>query len=516
MNTKNKIGMACLMAASVPGMASGCNMMKSDGSQDKENISQTKPNVVYIMTDQQSYYAISAITSRLDKSDPYSGIGYFKTPNIDRLVNSGYSFTNCFCSNAVSGPSRFALLTGESPRSYGMDGNVSPGGEGGDRMYEVIQERAMGTLFQKAGYKTYYAGKVHLPWANGRRGKDSIYEPPYKYGFDEVLSLDDREELAQISSDFFGKYNSKDPFLFFISFMNPHDICMSKLLFGSKTIEDFEDNPRELGARMTQLYYRDIFQSMPESDFMGDKYSKLPFNTAKTDKFPLHGIRQETNYNTMQQHAHLWMYYRLLENVDNLIGQVLNTIDASPHKDNTVIIFTSDHGEMGMSHGLFGKNVPYQECQRVPFIFAGKGIPKGVVNDTPVVNGWDLLPTMLDIAGIPVPEGIKGKSLYPVITSGERRDAKYIYLETVYAYTVLGDNRYKYSHFEVTDPKDGNETLFDIKNDPGELHNLIDDPAYAAKAAELRAELERQMQYWGTTYTPTELKSRVATKAKKK
>lgn len=490
MDTNKKMALSCLSLLTVPAFA------------------QEKPNIVYIMTDQQCYYAISAITSALDSKDPYSGIKYFQTPNLDRLVNSGYAFTNCYCSNAVSGPSRFALLTGESPRSYGMKGNFTPGGANGRRMYDMIQERAMGCLFQEAGYNTYYAGKVHLPWANGRQGKNSIYEPPYKYGFDEVLSLDDREELAATSSEFLKNYRSENPFLFFISFMNPHDICMSKLLFGNNTIADFEENQRELGARRNQLHYRDIYQQLPQRDFKTNKYAKLPFNVAKTDVFPLHNIRQESNYNRLQQRSHIWFYYRLLENVDNLIGQVLDALEESSYKDNTIIVFTSDHGEMAMSHGLVGKNVPYQECQRVPYIFAGKNIPAGVKDPTPVVNGWSLLPTLLDLAGIEKPEELKGVSVYPAMIDGESVYSKYTYLETVYAYTVIEDNRYKYSLFEITDPKDGNETLFDLNADPGELRNLINDPAYAPKADELRSELKRQMEYWGTVYTPTELKQK--------
>ena len=197
-----------------------------------------RQNVLYIMTDQQSYYMISAITEALG-NDPYARNPYFKTPNLDRLVRSGYTFSNCYAGHPVSGPSRFALLTGEAPNSFGMTGNFSPGGEAGERMLETIEARAMGSLFRKAGYVTCYAGKVHLPWANGHSGKGSIYEPPYRYGFDEYLIKKDRDEMAEKGAEFISGYKGDKPFLLFLSFMNPHDICMAQLLFNDKQLSDF-------------------------------------------------------------------------------------------------------------------------------------------------------------------------------------------------------------------------------------------------------------------------------------
>ena len=112
------------------------------------------PNFLYIMTDQQSYYMISAVSAAL-KNDNYANLPYLHTPNLDRLVRSGYTFSNCYAAHPVSGPSRFSLLTASSPTYYGMSGNYTPGGEKGEMMYDMIQERSMGVLFKKAGYNTY-------------------------------------------------------------------------------------------------------------------------------------------------------------------------------------------------------------------------------------------------------------------------------------------------------------------------------------------------------------------------
>lgn len=460
-----------------------------------------RPNVLYIMTDQQSYYMISAITEALG-NDPYARNPYFKTPNLDRLVRNGYTFSNCYAGHPVSGPSRFALLTGEAPNSFGMTGNFSPGGEAGERMLATIETRAMGSLFRKAGYTTCYAGKVHLPWANGNSGKGSIYEPPYRYGFDEYLSKKDRDEMADKGAEFITEYKSDKPFLLFLSFMNPHDICMAQLLFNNKQLSDFDTSEIEMWARENQLRWRQAYRSIDPVKFDGDELARLPFNAAETDRFPAVKLKQPYGEDKHKTRAHIWFYYRLMEQVDKEIGVVLDALETSPYRDNTIVVFTSDHGELAGSHGAVGKNLPYQECQKVPFIFVGKGIRQGVIdNTTPVCNGWDLLPTLLDLANIEIPKELNGMSLANTLRTGVSVDRRYLYYETVNSYGILDSGRYKYTRFGLSEAgENGVESLFDLKNDPGELHNLAGDKAYTAKLGELRAVLKTEMKRFGTSW----------------
>jgi choline-sulfatase len=458
-------------------------------------------NMVYIMTDQQSYYMISAVTAALNPSDPYANNNYFKTPNLDRLVKSGYTFSNCYAAHPVSGPSRFALLTGETPNGHGMTGNFSPGGENGERIKSLITTRAMGTLFKNAGYQTYYGGKVHLPWADGRGGKGSIDEKPSMYGFDNYITDDDREELADKGAEFFSTYKGKEPFLLFLSFMNPHDICDANFFFSDRTPGDdiTKIKRREL---INMMKHREAYRSIDPSLFEGDQLAKLPANTAHTDRFPI-TVNRPFQDDFKHLKALIWFYYRLVEQVDREIGQILDALEASPYRDNTNIVFTSDHGEMSASHGMRGKNIPYQECQKVPLIFVGKGVKKGVIdNNTPVCNGWDLLPTMLEMSGLAVPKELLGISLYGNMSAGAPINRKYIYMETVNSHGVLEDGRYKYTRFvprenENFELVDGNEILFDLEKDPGELHNLVYDPSYADKLTQLRAALATEMSLRG-------------------
>jgi arylsulfatase A-like enzyme len=155
---------------------------------------------------------------------------------------------------------------------------------------------------------------------------------------------------------------------------------------------------------------------------------------------------------------------------------------------------------MAFSHGLTGKNVPYEESQRVPLIFVGKGIPEGVIdNTTPVCNGWDLIPTMLDMAGIEKPAEQKGLSLYNTMTEDEAIDRQYLYYETVNSFGVLENGRFKYTRFVLKgETPGGTESLFDLEKDPGELFNLADERQYAPKLEELRAALAKQMDHFVT------------------
>lgn len=460
------------------------------------------PNVVYIMTDQQSYYMISALADALDPHDPYARNPYLSTPNLDRLVKQGYTFTNCYAGHPVSGPSRFALLTGEAPNRFGMTGNFTPGGEAGQQMLEVISERAMGNLFRKAGYDTYYAGKVHLPWANGNSGKGSIYEPPCRYGFDHYLTDDDRGELSEKGAQFFSEYKGDKPFLLFLSFMNPHDICMTQVLFNNKQLSDFHTDKIDMRARRNQIEYREVYRKIDPERFDGDELARLPANMAPTDRFPVLKKRGQFQMNDHNTRVHIWFYYRLMEQVDREIGRVLDALEKSSYKDNTLIVFTSDHGEMAGSHGLTGKNFPYEECQKVPMIFVGKGIPQGVVdNETTVCNGWDLLPTMLDLSNVAIPAELNGLSLKKRMTKDKALGRKYLYYETVNSFGVLENGRYKYTRFGLVQPdENGVEALFDLEKDPGELHNLAFDESYAAKLEELRRVLPVLMKRFGTSY----------------
>jgi choline-sulfatase len=190
------------------------------------------------------------------------------------------------------------------------------------------------------------------------------------------------------------------------------------------------------------------------------------------------------NWNSSQFDLFNWMYHRLTESVDQQVGRVLKALVTSGLTENTIIVFTSDHGEMNGSHNLILKNVMFEECQRVPLIFAGKGIRENLSDKTTLVcNGLDFLPTICDLAGIEIPKGLTGISLKPFLTGeGIPTERKYIITES-YNASQITDGRYKYTVYELPGYP---ELLTDLKTNPGETVNYAEDKEYASIKAGLK------------------------------
>ena len=195
-----------------------------------------------------------------------------------------------------------------------------------------------------------------------------------------------------------------------------------------------------------------------------------------------------------------WMYHRLTESVDALIGRVLAALKNAGLEENTILVFTSDHGEMNGSHGLITKNVMFEECQRVPFIFAGKGIRSNYADkSTLVCTGLDFLPTICDLVGIESPKGISGVSLKPYLTGeGKKPVRRYIITEDYNAYQI-NDGRYKYTIYELPGHP---ETLTDLETNPGETISFANNPSYATIRDDLKKELMANLSKRGLTPLP--------------
>jgi len=439
---------------------------------------ESRPNILLIITDQQSFDMVQAI----------SGSKYISTPNMDRLVKRGYSFANCYSANPVSVPSRFALLTGESPAEYGFRHNDFSH-DIRKKVLPMVTQRAMGVLFKNAGYETFYGGKVHVPFSTGGTGITG--DGTQNYGFDTYLTSDFRNMLAETGVKFFKERKSNKPFLICLSFINPHDICAAAAFLNNPFVDDFQ---RDKGPLEVVKGYHRLADKKPVGFFDSDESAPLPKNMAIPEAYYNCISRAEewSKVPDLQWRRYIWVYHRLVELVDKEIGLVLDALEQSPYADNTNIIFTADHGEMGGSHRLTTKGIFFEECQKIPFVFVGKGIKNRIDRTTPVCNGWDLLPTMCEMAGIPVPKQLRGMSLWNTITKDEPLKRDYLYLEAALGFQILQQGRYKFSSCE--DTKAGRyEIFFDLEKDPLELNNMIANPAYKNKAVELRALLDKEM-----------------------
>jgi choline-sulfatase len=193
---------------------------------------------------------------------------------------------------------------------------------------------------------------------------------------------------------------------------------------------------------------------------------------------------------------YMWSYYRHVEMVDGEIGRVLDALDATGYASNTLVVFTSDHGEGLARHQRTRKQSPYEEASKVPMLVALPGrIPENKTDSTHLVTGLDIMPTLCDYAGIKPPKNMRGKSLKPLLEGKSVSWHEYIVTEMPSNRArMVRSQRYKYANY-FEDPV---EMLFDMVNDPGETRNLSADPAHAGVLLEHRKMLQKWEQQLDT------------------
>ena len=326
----------------------------------------------------------------------------------------------------------------------------------------------LGKLMQAGGYDTAYFGKWHVAASFEAAG--------YPENSEETRS-------DRIAADKAVKYlrNTRDkPFFLTVSVRNPHDVCQL--------------------ARRQDLPQGPI-PPVPDDEA---ELPPLPANFAIPEKEPTAiRVSQERNrdfhyptrdWSDLEWRQYLWGYYRLVEKADHEIGRVLDALRDSGHEDNTVIIFTSDHGEGVASHHWNQKQILYEQAVRIPLLIAApQAINPGSSSDALVSTGIDLMPTILDAAGLPgAPGPAHGRSLLPLSRgTATSWDRPCVVAETTFARgqdsgasgRMVRTERYKYI---VYDEGSGREQLFDLEVDPHEIRNLVADPEFQAELNEHR------------------------------
>lgn len=435
-----------------------------------------RPNILLIVSDQHHAARLGCM-----------GVEGLNTPNLDALAERGFICTNSYCAHPLSMPSRFSMFTGRYPADYGVRFNADMSPEKQldyDRIAEAYPT-ALGALFSKAGYKTFYAGKEHLPAPEVKGVQNHVF-----YGFEQNITSLVREPISKEVVDFLAQYKSEDaPFFLVVSYLNPHDICeFDDYLFYDDLDEREKQSKREKIADVADQFRlaRESY-AYPNAEFYEKYCPALPDNFADTDPRPGGLKNRLKKYTEEQWRMYRWVYDRLIEQVDRGIGEIMGALERRNMAHNTIIIYVSDHGDMQAAHGMEQKSAPYDECQRVPLIVCGPGIQSGVVDRTSLINtGIDLLPTLCGFAGIPVPEDMPGISLCEVFRTGAALPTRRIY-PSAHNWFQVTDGRYKYTLFESDRPLP--EMLIDLKNEPGELKNLVTDPAYEKLRNELRSDL---------------------------
>ncbi len=431
-----------------------------------------KPNVLFIITDQQFADAMSC---RMGKQ-------FIQTPTMDRLAQTGTLFTRAYSSNPLCMPWRASVFTGRYPHETGVTQNAPP-----PPRFDPKEFVSLGRYFGNAGYNAAYSGKWHLCF----NVKDTN-----THGF-EVLTGKSKENhdagVTDGAMKFLARPHEK-PFLLVASYLNPHNICeWARRLAGREQVL----NCGEIGEPppLDQLPPLPANLAPPRNEPDGMTLMRRAYQV-KSGPFPVGKFTAE------DWRKHRWGYYRMIEKVDAEIGKLLAALRKTGLEDNTLIVFTSDHGECAGAHGFNQKTVLYDESARVPLIITRKGGTSGRTTDRFVNTGIDLLPTMLEFAGLEVPKKLPGRSLMSLVlgqpVSGWRDHVVVQNNMTQtgevdgFAPTMEGrmvrTERFKYCLYSRGQQR---ESLVDMQADPGETTNLATDPDHRAVLLQHRELLAR-------------------------
>lgn len=437
---------------------------ESTGSKDD-----ARPNILFITTDQQSANMMSC-----------TGNHWLRTPAMDSLAAGGTRFECAYASNPVCVPSRFSFQTGRMPSVIGMRTN-----ECELPVPESILENSLGQTMRRAGYHTAWAGKTHIPKDLNQRIRTTDYE---------FLTYDERDGCADACVEFIKRRHER-PFFLFSSFINPHDIChMAINAFAdaggpprhgnidSKTCEEVLDIARASGD--LEAFVREHCPPLPDNFEPAEGESEaIETLYGKPGTFR-HYVKR--NWTETEWRLHRWLYCRLTERVDGEIGRVLDALRESGLEENTLVIFTSDHGDQDAQHRLEHKSVLYEASARVPFIMRLPGaIPAGRVDETQLIsNGLDLLPTCADYAGVSSPAGLPGASLRSTAESGTGRPWRDALFVESHSGRMVRTKRFTYCVYESGARR---EMLFDLDRDPGQMVNLAERPEYTVEMQRHRA-----------------------------
>ncbi len=481
----------------------------------------SRPNIVYIMTDDHTAQMMSCYDSR-----------FVETPNLDRIAADGVRFTNSFVANSLSGPSRACMLTGKHSHANGFTNNITAVFDG--------SQQTMPKLLQKAGYQTAIIGKWHLEsiptgfdhWEIVP-GQGDYYNP--RFINEQCDTLVNKGYLTNIITDkalhwMDEERDTQKPFCLFIH----HKACHRNWLPETKYLSLYEDKTfplpenfyddyagrpaaraqeMEIGRHMDIIYDTKMYNPQLETrlkatyeEFIGRMTAE---ERAAYDKVYDPIIKQFYAQPPTGKALDEWKYQRymrdyakVLKSLDDNVGRVLDYLDEKGLLDNTLVVYTSDQGFYMGEHGWFDKRFMYEESMHTPLVMR---LPKGFDRRGDIdemVQNIDYAPTFLELAGVAVPDDIQGVSLLPLL-KGEHPDSwrKSLYYH-FYEYPAehmvkrhygVRTDRYKLIHFyndiDVWE-------LYDLQHDPHEMHNLYGEPGYEELTSQLKEELHRlQEQY---------------------
>lgn len=462
---------------------SGCSVQ----NQKNKN---TKPNIIFVVADQLRYDMMG-----------YSGNVKAKTPNLDRLADQSLNFTQATVVTPVCSAFRASLFTGKYTSSTGMVVNelrINP------------DQPTLAKVLGDNGYQLGYIGKWHLyaNQAGGHHKVENAFIPPGsdRLGFDgmwkaynfhhrnfEGYYFEDEpkkqsyekeyepEAQFDMAMDYVEKHaQDVDPFALVLSVGIPHDPWTKSNV------------PKE--------YYE---------KFKGVNF-RLPVNWEET---PDPYMDRNTDPERWQNH---WkknipeqkrVYHSMVASLDEYMGRLMKQLDQLGLAENTILVFTSDHGEMFGENGRIFKNTFYESSARVPFLIRWKGkIPAGLETDA-LLNTPDIMPTLLGLTNLPIPKEVEGMDLSRICLGEEGPEPNFAFLQGMghtflwedgYEWRAVRDKRFTYAEYL----KDGKELLFDNKVDPLQTNNVVNDPFYQGVYEELKSKMDKKMEKLNDEFKP--------------
>jgi len=445
-----------------------------------------KPNILFFFTDDQRFDTIRAL-----------GNPDIHTPTLDALVARGTVFENGYIMGgtapAVCMPSRAMLHSGRSLFRLERMGQAIP-----------ASHTTLGEALRGAGYATFGTGKWHNGPASYARsfsaGAEIMfggmgdhwnvpacdYDPSGQYAnmvpvcinptttnklrrhrCDHVhLGKHSSELFCDAAIEFLRNHRRATPFFAYVSFMAPHD-------------------PRTMPERFLEMYD-------PETIPLPENY--MPEHPFKIGWWGRDELLEENPRPAAAIRRHIAEYYAMITHLDHEIGRVLQALEATGRAENTILVFAGDNGLAVGRHGLMGKQSNYDHSLHVPLLFAGPGIPVGERREA-FAYLFDIFPTLCELAELPIPDSVEGRSLVPALRDSSERIRTSLYGAYTDIHRSVRDGHYKLIEYVVEGER--HTQLFDLVEDPNETRNLADHDAHAATLARLRAELVRLREFYG-------------------
>ncbi len=452
------------------------------GCSNEQMNESARPNMIYIFTDQQSANMMSC-----------AGNKWLKTPAMDYIAENGIRFTRAYTTNPVCSPARVSLMTGRFPGYFNdASGNQARENKGSlqiPQVSETVINTTLASYLKKADYELFYGGKEHLP--------KSL--TPTALGFTDFCD-DEREELVTAAANVI-KANHDKPYFMVVSLINPHDICYMAL----REMATSENDAKVLKRATVELTMLDSAMKIPDGvsseEFYKSYCPPVPANYEPQLDEPeaikklinLRPFRKNAreNFTNEQWQHHRYAYHRLTEFVDDKVQTILDAVKESGEQRNTLIIFSSDHGDMSASHRMEHKSTLYEEAANIPFMAMWEGhIPAGKVDEENLVsNGLDLLPTVCDYAGINGMADSRGKSLRPLFEGKKVSWRETLGVESEIGRMVVDKSGLKYIRYDAAGFE---EQLLNLKEDPLEMTHFTNDLKYKTQLDKLRKVYETE------------------------